>query len=50
MEKEINVIKSVYNSNYEVIKNIMELYQIEQFDLDCTYSKGPFGKIYLNLK
>jgi hypothetical protein len=44
MEKEINVIKSVYNSNYEVIKNIMELYQIEQFDLDCTYSKGAFWK------
>lgn len=44
MEKEFNLVKSVYGSNYEVIKNIMDLYNIERFDLDCTYSKGNFWK------
>lgn len=44
MDKDYVVIKSVYNSNFEVIKNIMELYKIEKFDLDCTYSKGNFWK------
>lgn len=44
MEKEFNLVKSVYNSNFEVIKNIMELYKIERFDLDCTYSTGNFWK------
>jgi len=44
MEKDFVPVKSVYNSNYEVIKNIMELYKINQFDLDCTYSKGSFWK------
>ena len=44
MEKDFKPVKSVYGSNYEVIKNIMELYNIEQFDLDCTYSKGNFWK------
>lgn len=44
MDKEFNIVKSVYNSNYDAIKNIMELYKIEQFDLDCTYSKGSFWK------
>jgi hypothetical protein len=33
------MIKSTYDSNDEVIKAIMELYEIPQFDLDCTYSK-----------
>ncbi len=44
MEKDFKIVKSVYGSNYEVIKNIMELYEIEKFDLDCTYSKGSFWK------
>lgn len=44
MEKDFKPIKSVYGSNYEAIKNIMELYNIERFDLDCTYSKGAFWK------
>ena len=38
------MVKSISFSNYETIKNIMELYKIEQFDLDCTYSKGSFWK------
>ena len=38
------MVKSVYESNFDAIKNIMELYGIEQFDLDCTYSKGNFWK------
>lgn len=37
-------VKSVYTSNFDCIKNIMELYNIERFDLDCTYSKGNFWK------
>lgn len=44
MEKDFNLVKSVYGSNYEAIKNIMDLYDIERFDLDCTYSKGNFWK------
>lgn len=44
MDKDFIPVKSVYNSNYEVIKNIMTLYKIERFDLDCTYSKGLFWK------
>lgn len=44
MDKDYVVIKSVYHSNFDVIKNIMELYKIEKFDLDCTYSKGNFWK------
>jgi hypothetical protein len=44
MDKDFVPVRSVYNSNYEVIKNIMSLYNIEQFDLDCTYSKGLFWK------
>lgn len=44
MEKDFKPVKSVYETNYDVIKNIMELYNIEQFDLDCTYSKGNFWK------
>jgi hypothetical protein len=44
MDKDFIPVRSVYNSNYEVIKNIMSLYKIEQFDLDCTYSRGLFWK------
>jgi hypothetical protein len=44
MEKDFKPVKSVYNSNFDTIKNIMHLYNIEQFDLDCTYSKGSFWK------
>ena len=44
MDKTFKPIKSVYNSNFETIKSIMELYSIERFDLDCTYSKGAFWK------
>lgn len=44
MEDNFILVKSVYNSNFDTIKNIMNLYGIEQFDLDCTYSKGNFWK------
>jgi hypothetical protein len=44
MEKDFVPVKSVYNSNFECISNIMTLYGIERFDLDCTYSKGSFWK------
>lgn len=44
MEKNFKPIRSTSESNYEAIKNIMELYKIDQFDLDCTYSKGAFWK------
>jgi len=44
MDKDFKPVKSVYGSNHDVIKNIMVLYNIEQFDLDCTYSKGSFWK------
>lgn len=44
MDKDFTPVRSVYNSNYEVIKNIMTLYDIKQFDLDCTYSRGLFWK------
>jgi hypothetical protein len=44
MEKDFKPVKSVYDTNFEVIKNIMGLYKIERFDLDCTYSKGNFWK------
>lgn len=37
-------VQTVQRSNYDAIKNIMDLYRIEQFDLDCTYSKGVFWK------
>jgi len=47
MDKDFVPVRSVYNNNHDVIKNIMELYNIEQFDLDCTYSRGLFWK---NLK
>jgi hypothetical protein len=44
MENDFIPVKSVYNSNFDCIKNIMSLYGIERFDLDCTYSKGSFWK------
>lgn len=44
MDKEFNLVKSVYHSNFEAIKSIMDLYKIDRFDLDCTYSKGSFWK------
>jgi hypothetical protein len=44
MENKIEPIRSVYGSNFEVINAIMNLYKIQQFDLDCTYSKGSFWK------
>jgi hypothetical protein len=44
MDKDFIPVRSVYNSNFEVISNIMTLYKIDQFDLDCTYSRGLFWK------
>lgn len=44
MDKDFKMVKSVYGSNHEAITNIMHLYGIEKFDLDCTYSKGNFWK------
>jgi hypothetical protein len=44
MEIDFKPVRSVYKTNKEVITNIMSLYNIEQFDLDCTYSKGNFWK------
>lgn len=44
MDKDFKMVKSVYTSNYDAIVNIMHLYKIERFDLDCTYSKGSFWK------
>lgn len=44
MEKDFKPVKSVYETNFEVITNIMGLFNIERFDLDCTYSKGNFWK------
>jgi hypothetical protein len=44
MDKDFVPVRSVYNSNFEVISNIMTLYKIDQFDLDCTYSRGLFWK------
>jgi len=44
MDKDFKMVKSVCESNFEAINNIMKLYNIEQFDLDCTYSKGNFWK------
>ena len=44
MDKSFKPVKSVFNSNHEAIKGIMELYGIDQFDLDCTYSQGTFWK------
>lgn len=43
-EKGYKPVSSVVYSNKEAIENIMKLHGIEQFDLDCTYSKGAFYK------
>ena len=37
-------VTSISFSNDEIIENIMLLYGIERFDLDCTYSIGHFWK------
>lgn len=37
-------ITSISFSNDEIIENIMLLYDIDRFDLDCTYSIGHFWK------
>jgi len=47
MDKDFIPVRSVYDNNHDVIMNIMKLYKIDQFELDCTYSKGSFWK---NLK
>lgn len=44
MENKIKPISSVCHTNQEAIENIMKLYNIECFDLDCTYSTGNFWK------
>jgi hypothetical protein len=44
MDKDFKPVRSVYGNNHDAIKNIMFLYKIEQFELDCTYSKGSFWK------
>ena len=40
----MELIKSVYNTDNELIKAIMSLYNIKKFCLDPTYSKGVFWK------
>jgi len=37
-------ITSISFSNEEIIKKIMLLYNIDRFDLDCTYNIGQFWK------
>lgn len=44
MENDFKPVKSVATTNFEAITNIMTLYNIERFDLDCTYSSGKFWK------
>jgi len=39
-----NIVSSISFSNDEILNNIMQLYNIDCFDLDCTYSKGVFWK------
>ena len=41
------LIKSVYNNQEELIKSLMELYEVDRFELDPTYSCGNF---YKNIK
>ena len=38
------MIKTTHYKNDDIIKSIMDLQEIKQFDLDCTYSKGVFWK------
>jgi len=42
--KKSNLIKSVSDSQDEILNWIMQLYNVKQFDLDPTYSKGVFYK------
>ena len=44
VNEDFVMVKSVYTSNGEAISNIMRLYEIDKFDLDCTYSRGNFWK------
>ena len=44
MSETIEMIKTTHYKNDDVIKSIMKLQGIEQFDLDCTYSTGVFWK------
>jgi len=44
MDKDFIPVRTTYYTNHDVIKNIMKLYNIDQFDLDCTYSRGLFWK------
>ena len=44
MKKETKLIKSISYSQDEIFGWIMRLYNIKQFDLDPTYSKGVFYK------
>lgn len=40
----MELIKSIAETNDEVIRSIMNLHNIERFDLDCTYSIGYFWR------
>lgn len=44
MDENFVPVTTIGHSNDDVIKDIMTLYNIEQFDLDCTYSKGVFWR------
>lgn len=44
MSETTEMIKTTHYKNDDVIKSIMQLQGIEQFDLDCTYSTGVFWK------
>jgi len=39
-----DIIKTVYDNQYEIIKSIEKLYVPDGFDVDPTYSKGVFYK------
>ena len=40
----ITTIKSISDSQSEILKNILTIYNLEKFDADITYSKGNFYK------
>ena len=44
MDENFVPVTTTSYSNDEIIRDIMTLYKIDQFDLDCTYSKGVFWK------
>lgn len=44
-EREKKMVEKAQFCHDEIIKNIMSLYEIERFDLDCTYSIGQFWKM-----